>query len=184
MSGNTQPNFFVDKGDDALRFVGTVELWKNIVVSVVFALAGVVAIVAVVRYHSGWKSGDFKVTQAQCSTPSTQQSCTGKKCSTSTVTHCSKLGVDGFAPFVTQYTHPAQPPSVGESVKVFYNPSDKKQAFLAHDDAIDEYKGWIIGALALVVLGLGFSAWFQFYVRKSHLAQRVAGGGALFDMVT
>lgn len=178
-------NILVDKGDDALRFVGTVELWKNIIVALLFAIAGIVGAVALARYHSGWTSGEFAVTKATCDPPTKRTSCHKDDCTTKEVVQCTAIDVQGFAtPFVAQYTEPTKPPAVGAKVKVFYDPADKSQAFLAHDDWVDEYKGWLIGFLVLMVLGLGFSAWFQYYVRGSHLAQRVAGGAAVLQMVT
>lgn len=183
--GGGGANILVDKGDEALRFVGTVELWKNILVSLFFALAGIVGAVALARYHSDWKSGEFAVKQATCDPPQTHTSCHKGSCTTKKEVTCTAIDVDGFAtPFVAQYVEPTKPPAAGAKVKVFYDPTDKSQAFLSHNDWVDEYKAWLIGFLALVVLGLGFSAWFQYYVRGSHLAQRVAGGAAVFQMVT
>lgn len=175
----------VEKGDEALRFVGTVELWKNIVVSTLVAVGTVVGIVALVRYHSDWTHGRFKVSEATCDPPHSQTTCHNDRCTTKQAVSCPKLHVDGFSQaFAADYVQPAKPPTVGSEVKVFFDPKDKSQAFLAHNDFVDEYKSWIIAGLVLLLLGAASSAWFQYYVRGSHMAQRVAGGAAVFDMAT
>lgn len=178
-------NASAEKGDEALRFVGTVELWKNIVVAVLVGAATLVGIVALLRYHSDWKSGRFRVTEATCAPPHPETTCDSEnRCHTKRVAHCSKITVDGISqPFVAAYAEPDTPPAVGDEVEVFYAP-DKTKAFLAHDDFVDEYKGWIVAGLVLLLVGTSASAWFQYHVRHSHLAQRVAGGAAVFDMAT
>ena len=177
-------NFLLDKGDKALRVVGVFEIWKNIVVSLVIAILCSVGVVALLRYHSDWKHGEFKVTNVHCQAPTQHKSCNDGSCKSYAVTSCS-VTVDGFdVPFSTSYTAPDTPPSVGASAKVFYDPKDKSRAFLAHDDFLDAYKTWFfIGLVVLIVSALA-SAGFQYYVRGSHLAQRVEGGVAVFNMAT
>lgn len=172
----------LDKGDDALRFVGTVELWKNVVVSTLIGIGIVVGIVALLRYHSGWRSGTFTATSVTCDPPAKVRQCHDGKCTSKTVTRCPDIRLDGFAQsFVGEYD--TSPPTTGSAVRVVYDPTDPSKAELARNDPIDEYKSWIIAGLVLVLAGVTLSAWFQYHVRHSHLAQRVAGGAAVFDMV-
>lgn len=177
-----------EQGDDALRLVGTVELWKNIIVSGLLCVVGIAVIVALVRYHHDWKRGSFGVKSVHCDAPHTHTSCDDDHdhCSTTRVTHCSAIVVDGFAqPFSADFVEGKQPtPTVGAHVDVFYDPHDKAKAMLAHNDFVDAYKTWIIVGLAVLCASAAVSAGFQYYVRNSHLAQRVAGGAAVFQMVS
>lgn len=174
-----------DPGDHALRFVGTVELWKNIVMSSLVGLVTLVAIVLLVRYHAGWQHGEFEVKASQCGAPQSKTRCDSHgNCSAYTLTSCT-MHVDGFdEAFTAGYDSPAKPPAVGARVKVFYDPADKSKAFLAHNDFVDDFKIWLILGLALICLGAFFTAWFQYHVRDSHMAQRVEAGAALFRMAT
>ena len=167
-----------EAGDGALRAVGVFELWKNIVVSTLLGVTALVGAVAVQRYHSGWRTGTFKVEEAECAPPSRETSCSSHgNCNTREVTHCNTVKVDGFHhPFAAAYVSPDAPPKRGDDVKVVFDPKDKdKGAELARNDPIDEYKAWIVAGLVVLALLLGVSAGVQYSVRGSHLAQRTAG---------
>lgn len=179
-------NAFMEKGDEALRFVGKVKLWMDIGLATVLGLATLVSIVAILAYHADWKQGSFMVTKAECGAPERKTSCDDQgKCDAHMVTHCSALNVEGFdQTFTAEYREPSKPPTVHSKVKVFFDPKDKSKAFLAHDDFVDENKLWIILGLSLFLAAAVASAWFQYYVRRSHLAQRIMGGTAVFDLAT
>lgn len=185
-SNASERSGLVETGDDAIRFVGKMKLWTDIAVGVLFSVGLIVCIVAMAVYHADWKSGAFAVEDIRCAAPEHKTSCNGKYgCHSFTVTQCTHMRLKGFAQtFTTQYVAPAKPPTVGETVRVFYDPKDRSQSFLAHDDFADEHKKLIIGGLTLVLLAVSVSTWFQYFVRKSHLAQRVAGGAAVFDLAT
>lgn len=176
-------NAFLDTGDKAVRFAGTVELWKNIVISTVLCIVSVVAIVVLLRYHADYAHGDFKVASIKCNAPTTATDCNHGSCSTKTITHCPTIRLDGLPKsFAGDYTLPAKPPAEGGTLKVFYNPEDKSEAFLAQNDAIDEYRNWILLGLVVVCLSSAFAAWFQFSVRNSHLMQRTAAAGGVLNL--
>jgi hypothetical protein len=69
-------------------------------------------------------------------------------------------------------------------VKVFYDPHDEKKALLAHDDYLDEHKTWIIAALAIACVASAANAGVAYYLRGSHLAQRISGGMAVVGMTS
>lgn len=171
----------VEKGDEALRFVGKLELIKNIVVSVLVALACAAGAVALYRWHHDYKRAAFKVMHVKCVPPVTTAGEHGPR----TVTVCSDIKLEGFSQtFASQYVAPAVPPQKGDHVDVLYDPHDRaRHAVLVENAPIESHKVWIIALLVLVCVASLYSAWFQYYVKGSHLAQRVAGGAAVVDMV-
>ena len=172
-------------GDAALRTVGSVRLWYDIVKSALVVVGLIVAIVLVLLHHRTWKSGSFKVESASCAPPAPEKRCDSNgSCHTAMVRQCSAIKLSGFEqPFASDYTAPRAPPTPGQSVKVFYDPDDRKRAALARNDLVDEYKGLIVALLALIAAGAAVSGAVQYYVRKSHLAQRIAGGVTVVDAI-
>ena len=176
-----------EQGDRAFRFVGTLALWRNIVVGVLASIACIVGAVALARYHSDWTSGDFKVTHRACRPPEAHTSCSGggSSCTTHRVATCSSLRVDGFSQaFAASFVEPELPPEVGASVRVFYDPGDRSKAFLAHNDFVDAHKTWLTAGLTVACLASAAGAGFTYYMRNSVWAQRVAAGSAVFSMTT
>ena len=180
----TGDDLLLDTGDKALRFAGTVELWKNILGSLVVCIGCGVGIYYLLQYHSDFAHGAFKVDSIHCDPPATHTDCANGRCTTKTTTHCPNIRLHGFPqPFVAEFTLPAKPPDVGATMKAYYDPADRsKTAFLAQNDFVDAHKPWILAALGAVCLSSAFWGWFQFHVRKSHLAQRVAGAGGVLGL--
>lgn len=173
-------------GDYALRTVGTVKLWYNIIVGVVVAVLLVVAAVGVFQYHRNWRIDSFPVTKIVCSAAEKSTTCHKGKCETTDSVTCPAVAVEGFAsPFTAQYVKPSEPPNVGSQVPVYYDPADRSTAKLAHNVGdLQKHRVFIAVVLVVVAAITLLISYVQFYVRKSHLAQRVAGGVAVFDMAT
>ena len=172
-------------GDATLRTVGTVKLWWDIISGVIGFVIVVVLIVALARYHARWRSEQAKVVSISCDKPQMHTSCQNgtEDCSTSSIQSC-KLRVDGFKQeFVTNYDE-GKAPSVGGAVKVYYDPTDRSTALLAKDDGFDNHKTMLLWVLVVIGIVTIVSVVVQFLLRKNKLAQRVAGGAAVFDLAT
>lgn len=170
-------------GDTALRAVGTAKLWWDIASGVVVFGVLIALLVTLLRYHQRWKSEQAEVHAVHCDAPKAITTCEKGGCTTHHTQYCT-LALDGFsAAFKTNYAAGAVP-KAGDTVKVFFNPSDRSEALLAKDDFFDDHKAvlaWSLVGLGLVVV---VSVGVQFALRKNRTAQRVAGGAALFTLAT
>jgi hypothetical protein len=168
--------------DGLLRGVGTVKLWYDVVSGGLLATVLAVLTIMLVRYHSNWTSGHFTVESATCGTPRTIPD--HGDGSTEVVRTCTAT-VDGFAQaFEYDDKQGAAPVTQGSQVKVFYDPNDRKSAMLGRNDFFDEHKTMLVFSLVIAALLVSVSAVVQYMLRKNALAQRVAGGAAIFDLAT
>lgn len=182
---HNQSDLLLSTGDKVLRTVGTVKLWWDIIKGCLIILLIIVLAVGIAQYHARWKADTFSVKDITCAAPHTVTSCNNNgSCSNTSLSECT-ITLDGFKQtFSSSYKAGVSPPTAGQTVKVFYNPRDRSDALLARDDFVDDHKTVLITVLAIVMLLVLVGVVVQFVVRKSHLAQRVAGGTAVFSLAS
>lgn len=153
--------------------LGTYAIWKNIIGSVVFALVLAFITAGVFYYHKSWKLKTCLVTDVDCAPPHTVRSCDNNGNCTTQEEHRCTVHMDACHTISSVFggSHPEK----GDSVKVYFNPSDESQSMLASDDFSDAHKPWILLALISLIVIILASAALQFAFLNNKSVQTFAG---------
>ena len=171
----------MNSADTVLRTVGTIKLWWGIVRGAIISVILVILVVMLIRYHQNWRYELTKVQHIACNKPSDEYD---KNAQTSKIVETCTLHLSGFKqPFWSTYDV-GKVPSVGGTVKVYYNPSDRSSAMLGNDSFFSEHKTKLICVIVGVIIVILVTMVVQFTLRHNRIAQRVAGGAAVFDIAS